>query len=73
MTWMRKRKKRKTVTMAWMSKRKKRKKRNTMMWKRSEREKCGAWCVWALLCCVASGSTEDRGKKAHYIQGNIEF
>ena len=32
-----------------------------MTWKGSEREVCWAWCVCALLCCVASGSTEDRG------------
>ena len=33
----------------------------SMTWKGSEREVCWAWCVCALLCCVASGSTEDRG------------
>ena len=59
--WVRKRKKGKTMRMAWMRKRKKRRTMAmTMTWKRIERGMCGAWCVCALLCCVASGSTEDR-------------
>ena len=66
------------MTMAWM---RKKKKAMAMTWKRSKRGVCGAWCVCALLCCVASGSTEGRGggfgperpKKAIYIgkYGNL--
>ena len=46
------------MTMAWM---RRKKKAMAMTWKGSKRGVCGAWCVCALLCCVASGSTEDRG------------
>ena len=46
------------MTMAWM---RKKKKAMAMTWKGSKRGVCGAWCVCALLCCVASGSTEGRG------------
>ena len=64
------------MTMAWM---RRKKKAMAMTWKGSKRGVCGAWCVCALLCCVASGSTEDRGgaqcteRKKHYIQGGIEI
>ena len=66
------------MTMAWM---RKKKKAMAMTWKGSKRGVCGAWCVCALLCCVAPGSTEgrggggahQRGKKATYIEkfGNL--
>ena len=66
------------MTMAWM---RRKKKAMAMTWKGSKRGVCGAWCVCALLCCVASGSTEgrggggahQRGKKATYIEkfGNL--
>ena len=46
------------MTMAWM---RRKKKAMAMTWKGSKRGVCGAWCVCALLCCVASGSTEGRG------------
>ena len=46
------------MTMAWM---RRKKKAMAMTWKGSKRGVCAAWCVCALLCCVASGSTEDRG------------
>ena len=46
------------MTMAWM---RKKKKAMAMTWKRSKRGVCGAWCVCALLCCVAPGSTEAEG------------
>ena len=63
------------MTMAWM---RKKKKAMAMTWKGSKRGVCGAWCVCALLCCVAPGSTEgrggaQRGKKAHYIQGKTKI
>ena len=45
------------MTMAWM---RRKKKAMAMTWKGSKRGVCGAWCVCALLCCVASGSTEGR-------------
>ena len=66
------------MTMSWM---RRKKKAMAMTWKGSKRGVCGAWCVCALLCCVASGSTEgrggggahQRGKKATYIEkfGNL--
>ena len=46
------------MTVAWM---RKKKKAMAMTWKRSKRGVCGAWCVCALLCCVAPGSTGGRG------------
>ena len=49
----------------------------TITWKGSEREVCWAWCVCALLCCVASGSTGGRGgglrgAKKHTIYREIQ-
>ena len=49
----------------------------TITWKGSEREVCWAWCVCALLCCVAPGSTGGRGgglrgAKKHTIYREIQ-